>query len=144
MVFLKVQGLEKLVTKNDWPSFTLEEPETYEYKELQAFFAACTKDERVIFKFFLYTGMRDKQVAYTTWRSVNFAQGTTSVRPNPKYEWTTKTYKGREIPVPHSLMDALKAAKHPPMLAMIFCSLLTVGIRNSSLLDAKTLPSVQV
>jgi integrase/recombinase XerD len=98
-----------------------------EYKELQAFFAVCTKDERLIFQFFLYTGMRDKDVAYTTWRSVNFTQGTISVRSNPKYEWTTKRYKGREIPVPHSLMDALKAAKNPPMLAMIFRSLLTVG-----------------
>src|SRR5882724_1186526 len=111
MIFLKAQGISGLVKKNDWPSYTEEEPETYEHEGLQNFFAACTADERLLFEFFLYTGMRDKEVAYATWRSVNFAQGTISVRPNAEYEWTSKTYKGREIPVPQSLIAALKAKK---------------------------------
>ena len=109
--FLKAQGISGLVKKDDWPSYTLEEPEVYEREELDKFFSACTVDERLVFQFFLLTGMREKEVAYATWRSVNFAQGTVSVKHNPEFGWTPKAYKEREIPVPRSLMDALKVWK---------------------------------
>ncbi len=111
MVFLKTQGVPKLIANNEWPKFTQTEPETYEQAELLQFFAACTTDERLLFEFFFQTGMRDKEVAHATWRSVNFVQGTISVRPNTQYEWTSKTYREREIPVPQSLITALKAAR---------------------------------
>jgi integrase len=109
MIFLKSQGITGLMRKDDWPPFTLEETEIYEPEDLQKFFSACTEDERLLFQFFLYTGMRDREVAHTTWKSVNFATGEVSVKHNPEYRWTPKAYKERAIPVPQKLMDALKA-----------------------------------
>jgi integrase/recombinase XerD len=111
MIFLKSQGITGLLRKDDWPPFTQEEPEIYEAEDLQKFFSACTKDERLLFQFFLYTGMRDREVAHTTWKSVNFTTGEISVRHNPEYNWTPKAYKERTIPVPQKLMDDLKAKK---------------------------------
>jgi integrase/recombinase XerD len=111
LIFLKSQGIVGLIGKDDWPPYTLEEPETYEAEDLQKFFSACTKDEQLLFHFFLYTGMRDREVAHTTWKSINFATGEISVKHNPEYDWTPKAYTERTIPVPQKLMDDLKAKK---------------------------------
>jgi len=46
MSFLKSQGVRGLVSKNDWPRYTQEEPEIYEQEDLNALFVACNPEER--------------------------------------------------------------------------------------------------
>jgi len=67
MSFLKAQGIRGLVTKNDRPRYTDEEPEVYEREELDTLFAACDAEERLWFEFFLMTGEREQEVMYTYW-----------------------------------------------------------------------------
>lgn len=96
MGFLKLYGAQPRdpkVTKHDWPQYVEEEPEIYEHEELDTFFAACDEDERVIFEFFLKTGMREQEVVYATDRCVDFANCEVKVRHNPTYGWTPKMYK---------------------------------------------------
>jgi integrase/recombinase XerC len=111
MSFLKAQGLRGIVQKNDWPKFVQEEPEVYEKDDLAKLFAACDPGERLLFEFYLMTGMREQEVIYTTWNDVSFTRQTVTVRWKPEYGWTPKNFKEREIPIPEKLVKELKAAK---------------------------------
>lgn len=111
MSFLKANGIRGIVNKNDWPKFTQEEPEVYEKEDLEKLFAACEPGERLLFEFYLMTGMREQEVIYTTWNDVSFTRQTVTVRWKPDYGWTPKNFKEREIPIPEKLVKELKAAK---------------------------------
>ena len=111
MSFLKTQGIRDLVSKNDWPRFTEEEPEIYEEEELDKLFAKCDAEERLWYDFFLMTGMREQEVMYTYWSDVNLAASTVRVSHKPDRNWTPKAYKEREIPIPTRLVKSLKAWK---------------------------------
>jgi integrase/recombinase XerD len=112
MTFLKTQDVQKLVRKEDWPRYVEEEPEVYEREEVDEFFKACNSEERLIFEFFLMTGMREQEVMHCTWRNINFKHDTVSMRWNPEFNWTPKMYKEREIPIPTKLLGNL--AKNQP------------------------------
>ena len=111
MSFLKANGVRGLVSKNDRPRYTEEEPETYEDDELDALFAACDADERLWFEFFLMTGMREQEAMYAYWSDINIAHATVRVTHKPDRGWTPKAYKEREIPIPESLLQSLKTRK---------------------------------
>ena len=111
MAFLKANGIRGLVGKNDWPRYTEEEPEIYEQEVLNKLFKACTDEERIWYEFFLMTGMREQEVMYTYWSDVNFAASTVRVSHKPDRNWTPKSYKEREIPIPTKLVTKLKALK---------------------------------
>jgi integrase/recombinase XerD len=111
MSFLKANGIRGIVGKNDWPRFTEDEPEVFEQEDLTPFFAACDEDEFLWFKFFLQTGMREQEVTHCAWADINLARGIVSVRYKAEYGFNPKTYKGREIPIPDTLVTKLKAHK---------------------------------
>jgi integrase/recombinase XerD len=111
LVFLKAQGIRGLVSKNDWPRYTQEEPEVFEREELDTLFAACNAEERLWFEFFLMTGMREQEVVHCCWKDVSWAAAVVRVTHKPEYDWTPKAYKEREIPVPTALVESLKAWK---------------------------------
>jgi integrase/recombinase XerD len=109
--FLKANDRGRLAKKGDWPSYTEEEPEVYEPDEQAKLFAACDDRERRLFRFFLYTGFRDQEAQYTTWRDINPTASTVSVRHKPQYRWTPKAYKERSVPVTSSFVQQLLATK---------------------------------
>jgi integrase len=111
MSFLKAYGVRGIVGKNDWPKFVQEEPEVYEKEDLDKLFAACDPGERLLFQFYLMTGLREQEVIYTTWNDVSFTRQTVTVRWKPEYGWTPKNFKEREVPIPEKLVKELKAAK---------------------------------
>jgi integrase/recombinase XerD len=111
MTFLKAQGIRGLVGKNDWPRYTEEEPDVYEQDELNTLFAACDREERLWYEFFLMTGMREQEVMYTYWSDVNLAASTVRVSHKLDRGWTPKAYKEREVPIPAKLVKSLKAWK---------------------------------
>lgn len=120
MTFLKSQEIVGLVKKGDWPKFVQSDVETYEPEELDLFFAICHPDERLWFEFFLMTGMREQEVIFCTWRDVNAARGTVSMRWKPEYSWTPKNYKEREIPVPTKLIAALEKVRPTEARGLLF------------------------
>jgi len=111
LIFLKNVGIRKLVSKNDWPCYTEEEPEIYEREDLDVLFASCDAEERLWFEFFLMSGMREQEVMHTYWSDVNFRAATVSVTHKPEYKWSPKAYREREIPIPAVLVESLKAWK---------------------------------
>ena len=122
MTFLKANGIRGLVSKNDWPRFTEEEPEVYEREELDTLFAKCNAEERLWYEFFLMTGMREQEVMHTYWTDVNLTSHTVRVSHKPDRGWTPKAYKEREIPIPARLVKSLKAwkAKSDKTCSLVF------------------------
>jgi integrase len=108
---LKVNGIQGLLHKRDWPKFVDPIRPVYEPEELKALFAACKPEERTLYLFYLLTGMRDKEVRYCTWRDVDFHSHVVRVTAKPQWGFKPKNKEEREIPVPASLLTELKAHK---------------------------------
>jgi integrase/recombinase XerD len=122
LFFLKARGIlpTKLLNKTDRPVYTKEMPEVFEPDELSKFFSACDDREKLVFEFFLMTGMREQEVMHATWKALDFKNNTISVRYNPEFHWSPKAYKEREIPAPQRLLDSLKKWKEKQQCDLIF------------------------
>jgi integrase len=64
--FLKANDV-KLVTLKDAPDYVEHDIRVYTHTDVDALFAACTPDERLLFEFFLYTGCREGEVMHAEW-----------------------------------------------------------------------------
>src|SRR5713226_3028516 len=104
--FLKANNIPGLLKKGDWPSYVEREPEAYEPEELDKLFAACDLRNRVLFEFFLMTGMRDAEVRHTCWTDVSPRQFA-RVKSKPEWHFTPKNWEEREVPIPDKLMASL-------------------------------------
>jgi hypothetical protein len=95
----------------------------YEEEEIQALFKACDGDERVLYLCYLLTGLRDKEMRYLTWRDIDFRTQVIRVTRKPLYGFKPKNKEEREVPVPASLIAALKkykVSKKPNADALVF------------------------
>jgi len=108
---LKSQGMQGLLKRRDWPKFVDPMRPIYQAEELNALFAACRDSERVLFLFYLLTGMRKKEVRYCTWRDVDFQNHVVRVTAKPQWGFKPKNKEEREIPIPAALLTELKAHK---------------------------------
>ncbi len=109
--FLKANNISGLLKKGDWPSSVEREPEVYESEELDKLFAACDLRNRVLFEFFLMTGMRDAEVRHTCWTDVSSRQFA-RVKSKPEWHFTPKNWEEREVPLPDKLMESLTEYRH--------------------------------
>lgn len=105
---LKLHGIEKLLNKRDKPKFVKNVREMYQPEDLEALFQACTADEKVLYWFFLLTGERDKEVRHTAWPDIDFARKVVRVTAKKRLGFKPKDKEEREIPVPASLLSALR------------------------------------
>ena len=108
---LKIFGIEKLLKKGDKPKFVRNVREMYQPEDLDALFKACTTDEKVRYLFFLLTGERDKEVRYTAWTDIDYVRNCVRVTAKKQLGFKPKDKEEREIPVPTSLLNALKEFK---------------------------------
>lgn len=109
--FLKKNGITELLDERDRQSLKPDEKvvEAYNTEELKLLFAACDEEEKIVFHFFLGSGCREAEVAHATWRDVNFHDKTFTVHSKRKQGFGPKDRAERTIPLPDSLMSALKA-----------------------------------
>jgi len=120
---LKANGITKLLRNRDWPEYVEPIRPIYEPDEIQALFKACDEDERVLYLCYLLTGLRDKEMRHLTWRDVDFRTQVVRVTRKPVYGFKPKNKEEREVPVPESLMVALKkykASKKPSADGLVF------------------------
>lgn len=102
-IFLKAHDMGELIKKQDWPKFTLEEPEVYSKEELHTFFSYCTPCQTVIFKMFLYTGLRESELIHMEQDDIDFKNDIIHIRAKSAYDFNPKTYKERDIPLHQDL-----------------------------------------
>jgi integrase/recombinase XerD len=109
--WLRLNGVTGLLHSRDKPSFVTNMREMYQPEELEALFRACDPEERIRYLFFLLTGERDKEVRYTAWSDIDFNRKCVRVTAKKQLGFKPKDKEEREIPVPASLLDALRAYK---------------------------------
>jgi integrase len=95
-------------------SYAEEECNPYTKAELNRFYAACTKHEELVFKFFLHSMGREQEVANTEVRDLLFANGILWIRSKQDRGFRLKgkkgtASKGRKVPIPAPFMEKLKA-----------------------------------
>lgn len=135
LTFIRSQGITGIVRKGDLPVFVHADVEVYERADLDRFFAVCDRDEKLMFEFLLMTGMREGEAMHTTWRDINPAHATISMRWKPDYSWTPKAYREREIPVPSKLIQALESAKPAGVSSRALLFPTYTGRRNRHMLE---------
>lgn len=105
---LKLHGITGLLKSRDMPKYVDSIREMYKPEELGALFKACDPDEKVRYLFFLLTGERDKEVQFTTWDDIDFPRRCVRVTEKKALGFKPKDKEEREIPVPTTLLEALK------------------------------------
>jgi len=70
---------------------------TYTDMELDRFFAACTLEEEMIFKFFLHTGGREKEIAHFEVQQLLFETNHVHFRHNRRRSFRLKSKRGRNV-----------------------------------------------
>jgi integrase/recombinase XerD len=120
---LKANGITKLLRNRDWPEYVEPIRPIYEEEEIQALLKACDGDERVLYLCYLLTGLRDQEMRHLTWRDIDFRTHVIRVTRKPLYGFKPKNKEGREVPVPASLIAALKkykGSKKPNVDGIVF------------------------
>lgn len=125
--FLKTVGVRNLLGKGDWPTYTEEDPEIYTPEELQKFFKNCTRDEFLLFQFFLHSGFRDGEVRHAEWPDLDFNHGVVRVKhkeasKSQNWSFDPKSRRTREVPLPDFLIDLLRDAKKKSKSKLMFPS----------------------
>jgi integrase/recombinase XerD len=111
--FLNANGrdLMKKGRNGDRPRFEDELPETYTEEELDEFFAECDAEQKDIFKFFLLTGARMKELMFACWSDIKWEDESFRVQAKAAMGFKPKTHEERDIPLEPELLALLKARK---------------------------------
>ncbi len=96
---------EGLVTERDG-KYEEKEPEVYTEDQLKEFFEHCNPFQYAVFKTFLMSGLRRKELENLTWDCIDLKAGT--LRVEAKGDFVPKTWQQRTVEIPHELVEILK------------------------------------
>jgi len=105
--FLKASGRDNLYPRKLWPRYTEKEVSAFSREELSRLFEVADSEDRLVFQFLAFSGLREGELAHATWRDVNFTDKTYTVKQNRNQHFTPKSRRERSIPLPDELVDAL-------------------------------------
>jgi integrase len=93
-------------------------PESYSADEVKRLLANCKGATRTLYATFLLTGLRKQELAFLTWKDVDFKGGLIRVRA--KEGFIPKDYEERDIPMPPDLITLLE--KLPRRAVWVFAT----------------------
>jgi integrase/recombinase XerD len=96
---------------DEFPVFEVEAAVPFAADELKRMFAVMTPEEVIRYKFFLGSGAREQEVSFATWQDLDLQKGVFTVRAKPELGFTPKSHESRSVPLPASLVTALKERK---------------------------------
>jgi integrase/recombinase XerD len=120
-IFFNHKKISWPLEKTDRIKYTEKIVSSYQPEEITKLLAAADQEESEIFQFFLFTGSRDQEVQYATWRDVDFSAKTFTVSEKLDLQWSPKDSEEGSIPIPDSLVEALQnRRKRYPGTRLIF------------------------
>jgi integrase/recombinase XerD len=120
---LKKHGIKNPLGWDEFPTVEVEAAVPFESAELKTLFDAntTTDEDRIRYRFFLGTGAREQEVSYATWADLDLQKAVFHIRAKPEHGFTLKTHEARSVPMPASLVTALKERKkHAPHPRWLF------------------------
>lgn len=114
---LRKNGLKNPLAWDEFPVFEVEGAVPYNPDELKKLFAAMNAEEKLRYRFFLGSGLREAEVTFCAWSDLDLSKHTVTVRPKLDVGFTPKSHESRTVPLPAALVDELKhrknSAPHP-------------------------------
>lgn len=95
------------VRTKDNPRFTEKLLDAYGPEELRSLLRVCTPEQSLLYRFFLASGAREQEVAFATYRDLDFEAKLFHVRAKEDLGWTLKDYEERSVPLPDSMLQEL-------------------------------------
>jgi integrase/recombinase XerD len=117
--FLKANNV-RVVTLKDAPDYVEQDIRIYAQSDLDALFAACTPDERLLFEFFLYTGAREGEVMHAEWADLLQDGQILLIREKKQWGFKPKGRKERQVRIPDFLASKLLEAQKTRTSSLIF------------------------
>ena len=117
---LKGHGIIGLLSASDKPQYEEKDVEAYDSDQIGALFEAGDAEARMLFEFFLGTGLREQEVMYTTWKNIDFKGRVVAVRSRPELGFKIKDKEERSVPVPDSLIASLTQRKRQSGSMLVF------------------------
>jgi integrase len=108
---LKKNGVTARLPRDEMPVVQTDEATPYSEGDLKKLFAPMDEQETLLFKFFLHTGARDREVTFASWADINFEKKTYTIRGKTDVGFEVKNHESRTVPLPDSLMALLKQAQ---------------------------------
>src|ERR1700730_3624691 len=108
---LRKNGVTARLRRDEMPVVQTDEATPYSEEDLKKLFAEMDEDETLLFKFFLHTGARDREVTFASWSDINFEKKTYTIRGKADVGFEVKNHESRTVPLPDSLMVLLKKAQ---------------------------------
>jgi integrase len=107
---LKKNGISARIPRDEMPTVETETAIPYSEADLKKLFKEMDEEETLLFKFFLATGARDREVTFASWADINFENKTYTIRAKTDVGFFVKNHESRTIPIPDSLVALLKEA----------------------------------
>jgi integrase len=99
LIFLKARNVHLGIPRKQWGKPAPRKAQKYTDEELDALFLHANSEESLIFKSFLFSGLRNQELANLTYGDINFKTSVWTVQP--KHNWETKSDDSvRWVPVP--------------------------------------------
>jgi integrase len=89
IIFLKGVGIHLNIPVSQWGEPPKRKPQAYSQEQLDALFLVASEEESLIFKTFLFSGMRNKELANLTYADIDFKHSIWTIQP--KDGWSTKS-----------------------------------------------------
>jgi integrase/recombinase XerD len=106
--FLRRHNFKDKVKKRFVPKATEKVVSAYSSAEVKAILAAATPEERILFRFFLGLGMREREVMFAAWQDIDFDKGLFKVTEKRDAGFKIKDREERLIPIDSQLLVELK------------------------------------
>jgi integrase/recombinase XerD len=130
--FLKFNDI-KVAKNSDGPKISKNDPvHVYDDVQLAKFFAACNPFQNVIFNTFQKGGLRESELKYAHWSSLNLDKGYLTIEPRHEYGYVPKTGEVRDVYLPPDLIEQLRILKVTAKHKLIFPT--KGGLPNEKLL----------
>jgi integrase/recombinase XerD len=119
--FARSIEIEWPLVSKDKPRYTEKLVSSYSAADISALLAVANTEESELLQFFLFTGAREQEVQYATWRDLDLDAKTFLVREKLDLGFTPKDKEEGAIPIPDSLVELLRARRRRfPHTRLIF------------------------
>jgi integrase/recombinase XerD len=105
--FLRHHKITGLLEAHEKPRYVEREPKAFNEVDLRALFSVSDDEEELLFRFFLYSGCREQEVAHLTYRDLDFVNKTITVSEKATTDFRPKDRQERTVPLPDALMRSL-------------------------------------
>jgi integrase len=95
-VFFNACQAKNPLAMRDLPKPMKARPNRYSIAVINKMLAVASEQEKDLIHFFLNTGFRDEEVAFSKYSDIDFEQGSINAHAKPEYNWTPKDSEFRE------------------------------------------------